>query len=401
MSLPTAAHRLSRALHCRLLPFAGACASEAASEALPERPHTASKTPVTRSFPRHAASDVPAAQRKAPCPPLQRCCFSSLNFLQKFAGSSSGVSQRVKNSAEASPIGLKASGGAFGIFDTMMAIERKGRDAVSALVDREGRMHHKQQLLMQQFYVFYVKQLMVKQGSFALEDFLTLKRDCEDELGGLRRKAARRLESFGLQRFSPEESKELKQFKLEVEILESLSPSELRLTCPSLLSPLTRKAIAASAGVTLKHVEDLLLQFSTMQGDRHWFMRLLELELRLPYGETFYSFEFERTRKLLGVRGDGRGDRRRQKNQRNVGATFDMLQARDTLPFVPSKASKLPQKDEVLRNLLQKAAAAEESKRLLLPPDTTHTIAESPEGRRSSDCLDTQGSGSPPSSLVL
>ncbi|XP_026190514.1 uncharacterized protein LOC34619480 [Cyclospora cayetanensis] len=366
-----------------------------------------------------------------------------------------------------------------------MAIERKGRDAVSALVDREGRMHHKQQLLMQQFYVFYVKQLMVKQGSFALEDFLTLKRDCEDELGGLRRKAARRLESFGLQRFSPEESKELKQFKLEVEILESLSPSELRLTCPSLLSPLTRKAIAASAGVTLKHVEDLLLQFSTMQGDRHWFMRLLELgrplpgsfedrhllaetdrpyELRLPYGETFYSFEFERTRKLLGVRGDGRGDRRRQKNQRklaircrlyhpkprqwsdrwlffgdffadpysNFAARRKHLQQqlqkqreqqegrtqRAQQRLLPKGMGvkrrrrsldvlhaaflrKLPQKDEVLRNLLQKAAAAEESKRLLLPPDTTHTIAESPEGRRSSDCLDTQGSGSPPSSLVL
>ena len=102
-----------------------------------------------------------------------------------------------------------------------------------------------------------------------------------------------------------------------VSILRCLTPSELRLCCPSFLSPKTKRSIAISANVSLKDVESLLLQFATMQvllllllplllllfssaamysracvywvglfvllqGDRHWFMRRLELGRPLP-----------------------------------------------------------------------------------------------------------------------
>ncbi|CDJ67091.1 hypothetical protein, conserved [Eimeria necatrix] len=340
-----------------------------------------------------------------------------------------------------------------------MSIERKGREAVSSLVDREGRQQQKQQLLLQQFYVYYIKQLMAKEGLFALEDFLTLKRACEDELGGLRRKAGRKLEGLGMKRFGPAASAEAQQLQQEIEILECLSPSELSLCCASALSPFSRKAVAAAAGVSLKKVEELLLQFATMQGDRTWFMRLLEMrrplpgsfedrhllaetdrpyELRLPYGEKFYNYEVEKTRRLLGMRGDGRGDYRRYKNERklaircrlyhpkprlwrdrwlffgdffadpysNFAARRQYLQQqrlqqqqqqqqqqqRQRLQPLPKGVGikrkrtpldelhaafvrRLPQHDPELLQLLQQAAAAEQHKRLLLTGEKTQAAA--------------------------
>ncbi|KAL8273251.1 hypothetical protein Esti_002867 [Eimeria stiedai] len=444
-----------------------AAAAAAAAAAPPRTAAFASSTPQRLHSGHAVAAAATAATATAAaaatggslrCVFSQRRQFGALALLQRLGGSGGSSTQqpslRGPQGAPGPPPALT------GVFDSLMAVEKKGREAVSSLLDREGRMQKKQQLLLLQFYAFYVKQLMAKQGTFALEDFLVLKtrlleylERCEEEIGGLKRRAGKRLREMGLKAFKPQDSEEVQKFKQEIRVLQSLTPSELRLTCPSGLSLLAKRTVAAAAGVSLKEVEALLLQFSTMQGDRHWFMRRLELgrplpgsledrhllaeadrpyEIRLPYGDTFYNYEVEMTRKLLKLRGDGRGDRRRARNARKLAtrcrlyhpkprqwtdrwlffpeffadpyANFaarrlhlqqqrrkqqrqqqqEGLQQRPRWKPLPrgigikrkrlslqqlhaAFARRLPAKDEELRLLLQRAAAAEEGRRLLRP----------------------------------
>ncbi|PHJ21867.1 hypothetical protein CSUI_004285 [Cystoisospora suis] len=237
-----------------------------------------------------------------------------------------------------------------GIFGAASTLEERVSKFLSGITDAESRQLKKQELLVHRFYRFVVISLMQKEGIFTFYDFYQWRQGCydylknaEEELQGIVAKSAKKLADLGWESLRPSSSPEFKKIELHLRILSHFTAEELQRDTAQKFTLHAIQTIAKAAGAKVEDVKDVLYTHATALTDRTWYMRLMEMGrpipstfedymlqaetdrpyiIRLPYGETFYTYELEASREKAKHR---RREKERNGEIRRYGVRIDRL----------------------------------------------------------------------------